>query len=485
MLLTISTTHRPATDLGYLLHKHPGKLQTFGLPFGQAHVFYPEAADARCTAALLLDVDPVGLVRGTGATLDEYVNDRPYVASSHLSVALADVFRSALGGRCKDRPDLVDVPLPFEVEVGAVPVRGGDDLPERLFGPLGYTVEATPEPLDPAFPEWGVAPYVRLRLAGTVRLADLLAHLYVLVPVLDGRKHYYVGDDEVAKLVAKGAGWLAAHPERRLVAAGYLRRRTSLVRAALEQLLGDEAPEVLANEEPAVEASEGDGAGDVGAAAEPSSAAEEPETPMQAERRSLHDQRLDAAAAVLKASGAARVLDLGCGEGRLLKRLLADRQFTDVVGMDVSHAALERAERRLRVDRMPPLQRRRLTLLHGSLVYRDDRLAGFDAAAVVEVVEHLDPARLDAFERVVFAEARPGLVALTTPNRDHNARYPALPAGTFRHADHRFEWSRAEFAEWAERVAVAHGYGVRVEGVGPEDAAHGAPSQMAVFERLP
>jgi 3' terminal RNA ribose 2'-O-methyltransferase Hen1 len=462
MLLTISTTHQPATDLGYLLHKHPGKVQSFVLNFGQAHVFYPEASEERCTAALLLDLDPVGLVRGRGSTLDQYVNVRPYVASSFLSVALAEVFRSALAGNCNARPELVQAAIPLEARIASLPCRGGEELLRRLFAPLGYEVATERLPLDPQFPAWGESDYYAVTLAGTVRLAALLNHLYVLIPTLDNDKHYWVGDDEVEKLLRRGAGWLAAHPERDLIAKRYLKYRRHLTDDALAQLAGEETPdpdqvaEDRADEEEAVE-----------------------------RKISLHEQRLGAVVAALKGSGARRILDLGCGEGRLLAALLKETDAPELVGMDVSHTALVRARERLRLDRLPPLQAARLTLFQGSLAYRDARLAGFDAAAVVEVIEHLDPPRLAAFERVLFEFARPGLVSLTTPNVEYNVRWESLPAGRFRHRDHRFEWTRAEFRAWVEAICDRFGYRARLLPIGPEDAEVGPPSQMAVFEVAP
>ena len=160
MRLTITTTHQPATDLGYLLYKHPERVQDFSLAFGKAHVFYPEASAERCTVALLLDIDPIGLVRGRkgqhgsdGGLLTQYVNDRPYVASSFLSVALARVFRSALsGGPNSACPELARQPLPFVVRIAPLSCRGGATLLERLFVPLGYSVQATGQPLDPHNP---------------------------------------------------------------------------------------------------------------------------------------------------------------------------------------------------------------------------------------------------------------------------------------------------------------------------------------------
>src|SRR5579883_1073789 len=185
MLLTISTTRRPATDLGYLLHKHPDRFQTFDLSFGKAHVFYPEASTEQCAACLLLDVDPVGMVRGSGAghasLLGQYVNDRPYTASSLLSVALAQVYGAALQGRCKDRPETAAAPLPLEARIDVLPVRGGEPFLRRVFEPLGYEVEAVRHPLDDTFPEWGESPYFSVTVRKTALLSELLTHLYVLI----------------------------------------------------------------------------------------------------------------------------------------------------------------------------------------------------------------------------------------------------------------------------------------------------------------
>jgi 3' terminal RNA ribose 2'-O-methyltransferase Hen1 len=463
MLLTLTTTHHPATDLGYLLGKNPARAQTFDLGFGTAHVFYPDARDEVCTAALLLDVDPVGLVRGRGrgeGSLEQYVNDRSYVASSFLSVALSRVMRSAMAGSSRERPVLAETPIPLVARIAVLPSRGGDGFLRRLFEPLGYAVETVPQPLDETRPEWGDSRYFTVTLTATKRLAELLTHLYVLVPVLDGAKHYYVGDDEVEKLLRHGEGWLPMHSERDVIARRYLKHRGSLVRDAIARLVEQEEPGADAAEE-----------------------ARDAEEEMAERPISLNELRLTAVAEAMKASGAARVVDLGCGEGNLLRKLLREPQFREIVGMDVAHRSLEIASERLKLERMNERQRARIRLLHGSLMYRDPRLAGFDAAAVVEVVEHLDPPRLAAFERVVFGEARPGTVVLTTPNAEYNVMWPSLPAGRFRHRDHRFEWTRAELAAWADGVSSRYGYVVAYHPVGEADAEVGAPTQMAAFTR--
>ena len=475
MLLAITlerTELAPATDLGFLLHKNPFRPepQVFSLPFGLAHVFWPEVSDERATAALALAIDPVGLVRrpagGEASALAQYVNDRPYAVSSFLAVAIGEVFGTALSGRSASRPALVDAALPFAVRLAVLPSRGGAELIGRLFAPLGYEVQATPHPLDPTFPAWGDSPYFTVELRGRVRLRELLLHLTVLIPVLDGAKHYFIGPDEIDKLLRRGTGWLAAHPERDLIAARYLRYRRGLVREAVARLVEEEARAE----------GEGDDAPVPTAEAEPTSAAQDVKEP------GLHQQRLDAVLAVLKESGARRVLDLGCGEGRLLGMLLADPHFVEIVGVDASHRALDCAAQRLRLERLPAAKRERMRLLHGALTYRDARLAGYDAAAVVEVIEHLDPWRLDAFARALFGEARPTTVVLTTPNREYNVRWPDLPAGDRRHPDHRFEWTREEFRVWSDGVAARFGYAVERRPVGLNDSQVGAPSQMAVFE---
>lgn len=461
MLLTVTTTNEPASDLGYLLHKHPGRAQAFDVSVGVAHVFYPEATAARCTAALLLEVDPVGLVRGHrgrsgGFALGQYVNDRPYAASSMLAVALKEVFRTALTGRCDARPELAASPLPLQIRVPALPCSGGVELVRRVFEPLGWTVDATAVPLDPAFPDWGRSRYVDVHLTGALRLADALNHLYVLLPVLDDTKHYWVSTDEVDKLVRAGGSWLAGHPERLLITRRYLAHQRELTRSALDRLAetDDAEPEELDN---AVEADRAD-------------------TP-------LNEQRRAAVLAAIHAANARRVGDFGCGDGVLVRDLLADRTVERVVAVDVSARALQIAARKLRLEQLPDQQRERLQLFQSSLTYRDGRLVGLDAAVLMEVIEHVDPPRLAALERTVFGHAAPGTVIVTTPNVEHNVRFDTLPAGAMRHRDHRFEWTRQEFRSWAGRVADEHGYLVRFLPVGPDDAEVGPPTQLAVFAR--
>ena len=494
MLLTITLTEPPATDLGYLLHKHPDRMQSFDVSAGQAHVFYPEAGEQRCTAALLLEIDPIALVRGhrrTGAggpeafSLAEYVNDRPYAASSMLAVALGKVFRTAMTGRCDARPDLADRPLPLEISIPALSCRGGSDLADRLLQPLGWDVQATRIPLDPELPEWGGSHYFRVRLAGQARLADALSHLYVLLPVLDDNKHYWVDDAEIDKLLRAGGDWLAAHPERELITHRYLAHQRTLAATAVARLaeVDDTEPEALDNAVP--DAPDGTA---LDSTAPDSTAPGSTRLVTLPRRNSLAQQRREAVLTVLrdtvlKDSAAARVADLGCGEGRLVALLLGEPSAARVLGVDVSHRALERAAHRLHLDTMPDRQRERVDLLQSSLTYTDQRLASLDAAVLMEVIEHVDPPRLGALEQTVFGAARPGTVVVTTPNAEHNVRFADLGPGAMRHPDHRFEWTRPQFRDWAAGVAGRRGYQVRFLPVGPDDPEVGPPTQLAVFTR--
>jgi 3' terminal RNA ribose 2'-O-methyltransferase Hen1 len=459
MLLTISTTHQPATDLGYLLFKHPDKCQAFDLSFGTAQVFYPEASDTKCTAALVLDINPVDLARGkAGAkrqTLAAYVSDRPYAASSFLSVAISQVFRTAMTGRCEQKQDLADTPIPLVAKIPVLPSRGREGFLRGLFEPLGYQVNVRRLALDETFPDWGNSSYFDVELTHTIKLSDLLSHLHVMIPVLDDDKHYYVNEDEIEKLLRHGEGWLATHPLKEEITSRYLKRQRGLTRDALAQI----AIEEVAEETPDRETQE-----------------EIIEKPI-----SLNQQRMETVVAALKANGVQKIVDLGCGEGKLLKLLLKEPTFQEILGMDVTYKSLEFAQERV-LDKLPTHQKGRLQLIQGSLNYRDARIAGYDVATVIEVIEHMELDRLKAFERVLFEFARPKIAIVTTPNIEYNVKFENLPVGKLRHPDHRFEWTRGEFQNWAQVISANYKYSVEFGSIGDIDPEVGSPTQMAIFK---
>ena len=493
-MLTITTTHQPATDLGYLLHKHPEKLQTFELPFGKTHVFYTEASEERCTAALIMDIDPIRLTRkgrprGTTpeALLQDYVNDRPYTASSHLSGAISGVYGTALSGRCTDRPELAETPIPLEARITSVHSLHGQELITRLFQPLGYEVSVETKPMDPEFPEWGESHHHDVTLSATVTLRDMLNHIHVLLPVLDNQKHYMIAKTEVENLMQKGRGWLPLHPESELISRRYLGHRRGLmdraeaeIAAALENEPGNGEEEEKENGDER-EKNAGENAGE--ATGESTRGNRDPEEETLERPTRLGELRIRAVIEAVRNSGAASVVDLGCGEGRLLEHLLKEPSLTNVAGIEVSQLALGKAERRLRMRNMTPEQKGRISLVHGSLTYRDQRISGFDAGVAMEVIEHIDQPKLEAFEDAVFGAARPGTVIVTTPNVEYNAVYFPDENGRLRHRDHRFEWTRQEFQQWAGAVAGRRQYSVEFQGIGETHEKHGEPTQMAVFRQ--
>jgi SAM-dependent methyltransferase len=498
MLLTVTTTAVPATDLGWLLHKHPDRLQEFELPYGRAAVFYPEASEQRCTAALhvgVAEAERVADRRGRGMADTAYISDRPYAAGSYLPSAMMRVFGTAIAGHCAARPDLAATAIPLEIWVTPVACRA-KVTPEGLFGPLGWAVSAEALPLDPAFPEWGAAPHSRIRLAGTERLSVALRQICVLLPVLDGEKHYFVSEDEVDKLLRLGEGWLDGHPLRHVIIRRYLRNNHRYAAAAEAVLAGIRAPltELAAREADIAVPGGEDGAGLPAGTGDPGSDGQDAADPIEPAiwppanglppfcdgRMGLQELRIEAAVERLAAAGASRIADLGCGEGDLMMAICRDPRFTAVAGLDPSPHALARAARRLGI--LQQSWQEKACLLQGAATYPDSRLAGYDAFALLEVIEHIDPCRLPLLEEAVFGAGRPRTVVLTTPNREYNAVW-GIPDGRLRHGDHRFEWTREEFRGWVEGICARRGYTFVAFDVGPEEMDCGSPTQGAVFSR--
>ena len=462
--MTITYEGQNTQDLGFLLHKNPDRAQEFELSYGKAYVFYPEVSDARTTAALLLDIDPIDLARGKLGSKDgglfDYVNDRPYASTSFMSTAIARVFNTAMAGKCAKKQELADTPLHLTATLYALKDNRDEKLATQLFEPLGYTVEARRTVLDEKFPDWGLSPYIDLTISGTVKLSEMLNHIYVLIPVFDRQKHYYISKNEIQKLLDHGEGWLGKHPYREKITQRYFRQKKEYARKALDLLRAQDEEEPEENTSDDTETEE----------------EKEAKTP-------LNTLRLEAVKQAVLSSGASSVIDMGCGEGRLTGMLLKEKQIQKLTVCDVSVNTLEKAADRLRLDRMPLTLRNKLTLMQASLTYRDKRFSGFDCACIVEVIEHIEPMRIAAFERVVFEFAAPRTVVLTTPNKEYNVNYENMKENALRHGDHRFEWTRAEFKAWADHVCEQYGYHCEISGIGEHNEATGTPTQMGVFTK--
>ena len=464
MYLQINTNDNDAQLLGYLLHKHPDNYQTKALNFGTAHMFYTDNTATYCTFNLVLEINSVALSRNAHKNnfkasfkLADYVNDRPYVASSFLTTAISKVLRSTMNGICNEKPELVQKQWPLTITINAVKSKKGVSEIHRFFEPLGYQVETETQLLDPQFEAWGMSPYFKLTLRGNKTLNEVLTHLYVLLPVLDNNKHYFVNQDEVNKLLDKGGDWLKDHPAKTIITNKYLQHRKSYTRLAFEQLMQK-------NNDPENETKQ------------------EAETAIE-QKIPIHDVRLNTVAETLKNLNISTVADLGCGDGKLIRRLMKHAQFTKIIGMDASFQSIEMAKRRLKLEQLPVRLQEKLTLIQGALTYRDARIEGVDAVALVEVIEHLDEHRLEALEQVIFECIQPKYAVLTTPNSEYNQLFESLPNGVFRHSDHRFEWTREEFEAWGNAIAKQFNYTAKYQQLGEVHETYGGLSQMVVFEK--
>ena len=460
--LTITTTYSPATDLGYLLHKHPDKVQSFNISGGKAMVFYPEATEEICTATLLIEINNIDLVRVMRIPVDysllkHYVNDRPYVASSFMSSAISKVYGTAMNGNCKAKPELTAIEMPLQCKLSPINVKGGEEFIRRMFEPLGYDLNIHRLPIDSLSPELGNSDYYSIALKNNILLKHLLSQLYILIPVFDRQRHYWISKQNVDVLLEKGSDWLPTHPEVKVITKYYLKHIRTLTQMALDRLLADENQD--SNDE------------------------QSPDPIISNVTENLNRQRYKTVMETLKELGGRRILDLGCGAGMLIELLLRDSQFSKIIGMDASYRSLQRAKARLYMDEMSPKMKARIDFIHGSLLYRDERLKGFDIAVIIEVIEHIDPDRLIDFEKVVFKFARPTYVILTTPNSEYNQVYGINNPSKYRHPDHRFEWSRDQFSSWVERIGSEYDYSATLQSIGDVHSEFGSPTQMAVFKR--
>lgn len=464
MLLTITMNGTNTQELGYLLHKNPQRAQCFELNFGKAYVFYTEVSDNRTTAALLLKLNPIDLARGKLGSKDgglfDYVNDRPYVSSSFMSTAINHIFGTAISGRCAKRQELADSVLDLEATVYNLPVRSEKQFVREIFEPLGYEITIRESVLDEKFTEWGESCYIDLTLRGKVKLSELLNHLYVLIPVFDKQKHYYIHEDEIDKLLRHGEGWLATHQQKNKIIRRYFDIKRSYANKTIARLL--EAESETENETETKNSQEQE---------------------ITEKKIPLNTQRMEAVKNAVLSSGVETVLDIGCGEGKLTAMLLHEQQIKKITAADVSVSVLEKAKQKLNYERMQPYLKNKLTLMQASLMYKDDRFSGFDAACVVEVIEHMDIQRIPFFEKVLFGYAQPKTVILTTPNKEYNIKYPTLENDTLRHRDHRFEWTRDEFKNWCEHICSEFGYKAEIKNIGETDEEYGSPTQMGVFTK--
>lgn len=466
MLFTLTCTGPHAPRLPELFNRNPQELHTVTLSAGRVHLFFPELTSERVTAAFLLDLEPAGVERRPRGGMHapklvaDILHDRAYISSATLISALGPLLEPILEPCGKTARAGCQQSLPLEAHLHAVTCRrGGVALLQRLFVPLGFELHA--EPLVPMAQQGGGSYVWQLVLKRECPLQVFLRHLYLLTAVMDDDAPEWEREDEAERLLTLGETWLSDHPEQAWILERGRSIRRRLLHPGLEPLLsmaGERPVDRLRALEPGLEARLEAGL-------------------------NLVSRRLQAVVRVLEQQRISRVGDLGCGEGRLLKELLARPQFKRIVGLDVAVECLERASRRLRLDQLPEAQADRVQLLHGSVLYYDKRLEGLEALTLLEVLEHIDPEKLPLVEEVLFEGLRPPLVIVTTPNQSFNGRLEGLLAGQLRHSDHRFEWTREQARRWAEGVSYRHSYRFQLEELGERDLEVGAPTVMVIFQR--
>jgi 3' terminal RNA ribose 2'-O-methyltransferase Hen1 len=468
MLLTITCRGENATDIGYVLRKRPGRLLRFDRNKNTIGVlmYWPRVEDDLCQFAMQLDIDPLDMSpRRPGAiaasNLFDYVNDRPYATSRLMGSAIAWFLREAL----YDRPlpegapdDVRERVFDLEARIFAFEERG---LAKDAFEALGYETDVTPHVLDDEHPSWGLSPYADVRVRKNETVTELLQHLHVMLSALPKPSKNESATKEVAERLLRVSGtWLADHPMRNKLVWRYLSYDRALASDVMDKLA------CTTSEDTASDGATSDDATD----AEP-----------KAKHVPLHTQVLDTVSAIIRESGCTSVLDAGCGDGKLVRLLLGIEQVERIGAADVSATSLRRLQSKL-TERRRTAMPDNLDVFQASVTMSDDRLRGYDAICAIEVVEHIDPRRIRDLERVVFEESGASLIVVTTPNREYNRVY-GIPSDLLRHPDHRFEWTRDEFARWVTHVCETYGYTSDMRGVGEVDEAAGQPTLVATFRK--
>ncbi|MFN8672328.1 MAG: 3' terminal RNA ribose 2'-O-methyltransferase Hen1 [Candidatus Sericytochromatia bacterium] len=462
MLLSITCEDKNCQELSWILHKRPDKIQSFPIISGNAYVFYPEYSDNKVKVCLALDIDTINLVRKlrlpvASYALQHYVNDKPYTASSFMSSAIANVFSSALNGICKEKPEIVDLILPLEVEISVLKVLGGEALIKRLFEPLGYQIEVESFNLDEDFKNWGKSRYYKIKLKNNITIKELLSHLYVLIPVFDMDKHFYIGTTEVESFLKKGDKWLQIHPEKGAIVRRYFKnlgKYSNLVLNRLNDSLENTYQEMEIPKE------------------------------IKEKKESLQKIRLNTVLEKLENLYTTSVVDIGCGEGMLLKLLKSKKRFEKICGTDVMYQNLLIAKDKLDLEETTTHRADRIKLFQSSILYKDERLKEYETVCLIEVIEHIEEDRLDSLEEILFGYLNPKYAIISTPNAEYNAVYMPENPTNFRHDDHRFEWNRDQFRQWVNKICEKFSYSAEFFDIGDVHEKLGTPTQAVIFKRV-
>lgn len=444
MLFKITTKNRDPNDLSFLLHKHHAKIHNVETRHGQAIVFFSEKSYDVTSCCVTMEIDSIGLTKrfdhGNGQIgLDAYVNDSPYSYSQIMNSAVRKVFGTTLTGVCKMKPELSSLEIDFEILLTPVRVPS-KDLVVNLFEPLGYDITMSDHSKYSKNVDFGLNPYVSIKLKKKGVLSLILSHINVLLGAIDTRRVNEINDDEIESLVNRSISWINEHPKKEFLLQRLLKKKKHVLAAKL--MLDPNSEETKAEGE-------------------------------FAPRRRLNDDRHDKIVEIVKSLKPKKLLDLGCGEGNFLKKI-ANEDIEKITGVDSFIEVLRWAKRKTEGYK-------NINLVQSGLTYHDKRLQGYDTATLIEVIEHNDHERLKLIIDNIFGHMSLDNIIISTPNIEYNVIYNVIG---FRHNDHRFEMTRKEFNDWAENIGLTYKYFVSFDGAGEVSSDHGQPTQIAIFRKI-
>lgn len=445
MQLTIQASGDNVKAISYLLSKNPSNLYERNHKGHLVRLFYSKFTETELEVTIFVTPDPIELIKNNSNSYDitHYINDREFAVSSIFCSFIRSALGTALNGQPKEEHiKWVDHPFPFTFEFGPVVSTLTDEKLMNLFEPIGYEVTINRPEIEYSIPIKTKSSARYISIKGMKTLQEGLRHLFVLIPVIDNYKHYFIDEKEIEKLERYGEGWLEQHPLRDLIYRQALRFK------------------------------------EIYSLVENSSKDEKKIEPVKKVR--LNELRYEKIVNTVSEMKPRSVVDFGSGEGKLSVQLGFVEGITEILAVEPSESAsLKALERFNKVKNKEKFVNPEL--LWGSLFYYDERLKDKDVIILCEVIEHIDESRLPKAMDTLLHDYQPGALIITTPNRDYNELYDMEEH--LRHNDHRFEWTRAEFRQWCTERNHGNDYELLFDGIGEEHASQGFPTQMCVFKR--
>ncbi|WIM41190.1 3' terminal RNA ribose 2'-O-methyltransferase Hen1 [Paenibacillus sp. PK4536] len=481
MYLTIKATGTHASMISHLLAKNPNNLYDRTEKGARIRLVYTSFQPEETEVLLFVTPDPIDLVKGSPDHYDitQYINDRELVVSSLFCSYIRPALGTALNGKPKaDYIDWVEHPFTLHMSMGPVASDLPDSMIESLFQPLGYEVQMERGEIDYSFDLKNRSTVRHIQISGQQTLQHMLRQLYILIPVLDNYKHYYISDDEIERLQRYGEGWLSTHPQHDLIIKRSL-RFAPLIKEYEQKVAKNEDITNVSTELSTHQAEASEMKSELSEDQDKQYDSNQTEPPVirlnELRYRAIVEQ-------VSQLPQHKQIVDFGAGEGKLSVRL------GEIEGVEQIWAVEPSMQSQLRaIDRFAKLEGRTDYVIPvvttGSLFYRDERWVDQDVIILCEVIEHINEVRLPQVIHTLFTDYRPQTLIMTTPNREYNEVYQ-MGKDEIRHTDHRFEWTRAELEQYCTQWIQDRPYTFTLSGIGEKHEQYGQPTQMVVFHRI-